>query len=123
MSERATATAAPDGRSRFQPILSVRRLQTRIWTNRGVIRAVDDVSFDIHAGEVLGLVGESGSGKSMTALSIMRLVPEPPGRIVAGQVLLDGQDLLKLDENEMENVRGHKVAMVFQNPMSSLNPT
>jgi oligopeptide transport system ATP-binding protein len=106
-----------------QPVLSVRDLRTHIWTKRGLIRAVEGVSFDIHAGEVLGLVGESGSGKSMTALSIMRLVPDPPGKTVGGQVLLDGRDLLHLSEAEMQALRGHRLAMVFQNPMSSLNPT
>ena len=105
------------------PVLEVRGLRTHLWTKRGVIRAVDDVSLEIHAGEVVGLVGESGSGKSMTALSIMRLVPEPPGKIVGGSVLLQGRDLLTLGEGQMQKIRGHQAAMVFQNPMSSLNPT
>ena len=124
MSEQRATTTLESGRQAGQPILSVRGLQTRIWTNRGIVRAVDGVSFDIYPGQVMGLVGESGSGKSMTALSIMRLVPDPPGRIVAGQVLLDGVDLLTLSEKEMEKFRGHKLAIAFQNPMSSLfNPT
>jgi oligopeptide/dipeptide ABC transporter ATP-binding protein len=105
------------------PVLVVRGLQTHLTTARGVIRAVDDVSFAIRPGEVLGLVGESGSGKSMTALSIMRLVPNPPARIIGGEVMLEGRNLLALSEAEMQKVRGHQVAMVFQDPMSSLNPT
>jgi oligopeptide transport system ATP-binding protein len=106
-----------------QPVLSVRGLKTHLWTKRGIIRAVDDVSFEIQPGEVLGLVGESGSGKSMTALSIMQLVPNPPGKIVGGEVLLQGRDLLKLDEAQMQKMRGQELAMVFQNPLSALNPT
>jgi oligopeptide/dipeptide ABC transporter ATP-binding protein len=105
------------------PVLAVRGLKTHLWTKRGVIRAVDDVSFAIRPGEVLGLVGESGSGKTMTALSIMRLVPNPPARIIGGEVMLKGRNLLALSDAEMQKVRGHQVAMVFQDPMSSLNPT
>jgi oligopeptide/dipeptide ABC transporter ATP-binding protein len=88
----------------------------------GVVKAVDGVSYDLEEGETLGLVGESGCGKSVSALSVMRLIPNPPGRIVSGEILLDGQDILKLDMNDMREVRGAKIAMVFQEPMTSLNP-
>ncbi|MBL8535429.1 MAG: ABC transporter ATP-binding protein [Betaproteobacteria bacterium] len=104
------------------PLLSVRGLSTHFRTDRGVVRAVDDVSFDLAAGETLALVGESGSGKSATALSLLRLVPKPAGRIVAGEILFEGQDLLALDERAMRGVRGNRIAMVFQEPMTSLNP-
>lgn len=104
------------------PLLSVRHLSTHFHTARGVVRAVDDVSFDLAAGETLALVGESGSGKSVTALSLMRLVPKPAGRIVSGEICFDGQDLLTLNERGMRGVRGNRIAMVFQEPMTSLNP-
>ena len=102
-------------------LLAVENLETHFATGRGVLRAVDGVSFAIEQGEVLGLVGESGCGKSVTSLSIMRLVP-PPGRIAAGRVLLDGEDLLRMDPEAMRHVRGARIAMVFQEPMTSLNP-
>jgi oligopeptide/dipeptide ABC transporter ATP-binding protein len=102
-------------------LLEVVGLRTAFALDDGEVRAVDGVSFTLDAGRVLGLVGESGCGKSMTALSLMRLVP-PPGRIVAGRVLLDGRDLLTLSEREMRAVRGAGLGMVFQEPMSSLNP-
>ena len=105
-----------------QALLSVRNLSTRFRTERGLVRAVDDVSFDVSAGETLAIVGESGSGKSVTALSILRLIPDPPGRIESGEILFDGQDLLKLDEAAIRAVRGNRIAMIFQEPMSSLNP-
>ena len=104
------------------PLLSVRNLQTRFATDRGVVRAVNGVSFDLEEGEVLGLVGESGSGKSVTALSIMRLVPEPPGRVSADEMTLEGVDLLGLSEAQAREVRGSRMAMIFQDPMRSLNP-
>jgi len=103
------------------PLLAVERLQTHFPTSRGVLRAVDGVSFTLERGEVLGLVGESGCGKSVTSLSIMRLVP-PPGRIAAGRVLFEGEDLLAKDDEAMRRVRGARIAMVFQEPMTSLNP-
>lgn len=102
-------------------LLSVDRLKTYFYTSDGVIPAVDDVSFKVNKGEILGIVGESGCGKSVTALSIMRLVP-PPGRIVSGEVFFDGRDLLKLSNDEIRNIRGDRIAMVFQDPMTSLNP-
>jgi oligopeptide transport system ATP-binding protein len=104
------------------PLLRVRDLRAQFATDRGIVRAVDGVSFDLAEGEVLGLVGESGSGKSVTALSIMRLVVEPPGRIAAEELSLDGRDLLRLPEKDMREVRGASMAMVFQDPMRSLNP-
>lgn len=104
------------------PLLQVRGLKTCFIAGERVARAVDGVSFDLAAGESLALVGESGSGKTATALSILRLIPDPPGRIVGGEVLLAGRDLLRLAPGEMRSVRGGEIAMVFQDPMSSLNP-
>jgi len=103
-------------------LLEVERLKVHFFTETGVARAVDGVSLDIKPRETFGLVGESGCGKSVTALSIMRLVPSPPGRIVGGRVLLDGQDLLELPEGHMRSVRGNRIAMIFQEPMTALNP-
>ncbi|MBM3643087.1 MAG: ABC transporter ATP-binding protein [Alphaproteobacteria bacterium] len=104
-------------------LLSVKGLSTEFRTDRGTVRAVDDVSFDLAAGETLAIVGESGSGKSVTALSVLRLIPTPPGRISSGEVLFEGRDLLKLDEREIRAIRGNRIAMIFQEPMSSLNPS
>ena len=103
-------------------LLEVTDLKTQFFTQRGIVHAVDGVSFDLEQGETLGLVGESGCGKSVSALSIMRLIPDPPGRIVSGEVIFDGQDLLKLPESEMRRIRGRHISMVFQEPMTSLNP-
>jgi len=103
-------------------LLEVKNLQTQFLTSAGVVRAVDGVSYDINEGETVALVGESGCGKSVSALSIMRLVAEPAGRIVGGEILFKGRDLLKLTEEEMRDVRGRDIAMVFQEPMTSLNP-
>jgi oligopeptide/dipeptide ABC transporter ATP-binding protein len=105
-----------------EPLLKVRNLSTYFFTEDGVVRAVDGVSLDIHRGEIVGLVGESGCGKTVTALSIMRLIPSPPGRIVSGEIWFEGVDLLKLDDDGIRSIRGHKIAMVFQEPMTSLNP-
>ena len=103
-------------------LLEVRDLQTHFFTQGGVVKAVDGVSYDLEAGETLGLVGESGCGKSVSALSIMRLIPDPPGKTVGGEVIFDGQDLLKLPDDQMRRVRGKQISMVFQEPMTSLNP-
>lgn len=105
-----------------QAILSVQNLKTYFYTERGVALAVDDVSFDIPEGKTLALVGESGCGKSMTALSILGLVPDPPGKIVGGKVMFQDQDLVGLPASEMRNIRGNDVSMIFQEPMTSLNP-
>jgi len=105
-----------------QPLLSVRNLKTYFYTDEGVVKAVDGLSYDLHRGETLGIVGESGSGKSVHALSIMRLIPQPPGKIVAGEILFEGRNLLSLSEEEMRRIRGNRIAMIFQEPMTSLNP-
>jgi len=103
-------------------LLSVRNLETWFDTKDGVVKAVNGVSFDLERGQTLGIVGESGSGKSVTNHSIMRLVPSPPGRIAGGEVFFDGKDLLKFSEEEIRHIRGKRIGMVFQDPMSSLNP-
>jgi peptide/nickel transport system ATP-binding protein len=103
-------------------VLEVKNLQTVFFTNSGLFRAVDDVSFSVGRGETLAIVGESGCGKSVSALSIMRLVPDPPGRVIGGSVMLEGTDLLELDESEMREIRGNRISMIFQEPMTSLNP-
>ncbi|MEK9904492.1 MAG: ABC transporter ATP-binding protein [Rhodospirillales bacterium] len=105
-----------------QPALEVEGLQTYFYTRDGIVRAVEDLSFHVDRGETLAIVGESGCGKSMTALSIMRLIPDPPGRIVGGRISLDGQDLMQLSEAQMREVRGNDISMIFQEPMTSLNP-
>src|SRR5947208_14539097 len=102
-------------------LLEVKNLATHFPTREGLVRAVDGVSFYLDRGELLGLVGESGCGKSMTALSVMRLVP-PPGKITAGEILFAGRNLLQLSNREMRDVRGNDIAMIFQDPMTSLNP-
>ena len=104
------------------PILEVKDLQTYFYTRTGVVKAVDGVSFTLGPGETLGIVGESGCGKSMTALSIMGLVPQPAGRIVGGEVLLDGENLLDKTQSEMQEIRGREICMILQDPMTSLNP-
>ena len=104
-------------------LLEVRGLKTQFFTPDGIIQAVDDVSFDVDYGETLGLVGESGCGKSVTALSIARLVPDPPGKIVAGQILFDGIDVLSLSNEAMRKLRGKEIGFIFQDPLTSLNPT
>ncbi|MCK9485283.1 MAG: ABC transporter ATP-binding protein [Dehalococcoidia bacterium] len=103
-------------------LLEVNNLKTYFFTDEGVVRAVNGVSWHLDEGETLALVGESGSGKSVTAMSILRLIPNPPGRIVDGTVLFEGKDLLKMSDSEMRSIRGNRIAMVFQEPMTSLNP-
>ncbi len=104
------------------PLLQINDLKTYFFTEEGVVKAVDGVTYDLNEGETLGLVGESGCGKSVSALSILRLIPSPPGKIVGGEVIFEGEDLLKVDEEEIRHVRGNRIAMVFQEPMTSLNP-
>jgi peptide/nickel transport system ATP-binding protein len=103
-------------------LLEVKNLRTYFYTDDGVAKAVDDVSFSLDKGETLGLVGESGCGKSVSALSIMRLIPDPPGKIVEGEILFKGKDILKVPEKEMQDIRGNDIGMIFQEPMTSLNP-
>jgi oligopeptide/dipeptide ABC transporter ATP-binding protein len=103
-------------------ILEVKELKTYFFTRRGVVKAVDGVSFNVAEGETLGIVGESGSGKSITCSSILRIVPEPAGRIVSGQIIMDGEDLLAKSEKEMRQIRGKHISMILQDPMTSLNP-
>jgi oligopeptide transport system ATP-binding protein len=115
-----TPTSRPRG---AEKLLKVTGLSTHFFTPDGVVQAVDDVSFDLGYGETLGLVGESGCGKSVTALSIARLVPDPPGKIIAGEIVFDGIDVLKLNDDEMRVLRGKEIGFIFQDPLTSLNPT
>ncbi|MCR4407496.1 MAG: ABC transporter ATP-binding protein [Anaerolineae bacterium] len=103
-------------------LLEVKDLKTRFYTQDGVVHAVNGISYTLDEGSTLGIVGESGCGKSVSVLSAMRLIPEPPGKIVGGQVLFEGEDLLKMSMDEIRHVRGNKIAMIFQDPMTSLNP-
>ena len=105
-----------------QPLLEIRDLRTQFFTDDGLVRAVDGVSYALGKGETVGVVGESGCGKSVTALSILRLIPDPPGKIVSGQILFDGTNLIELTAAEMRRVRGNDISMIFQEPMTSLNP-
>jgi oligopeptide transport system ATP-binding protein len=105
-----------------KPLLEVKNLKTWFYTPDGIVKAVNGISYTLDEGEALGLVGESGCGKSVSALSLMRLIPTPPGRIVEGEVLFDGQDLLKLNDEGIRRIRGNDIAMIFQDPMTSLNP-
>jgi len=116
------ALERPAPAPRGEPLLAVRDLRTRFFTADGVVKAVDGVSFDLYPGQTLGLVGESGCGKSVTALSIMRLIPNPPGKIVGGQILFQGADILKMSDDQVRRIRGNQIAMIFQDPMTSLNP-
>jgi ABC-type dipeptide/oligopeptide/nickel transport system ATPase component len=104
-------------------LLEVDDLRTQFFTREGVVRAVDGVTFAVEKGKTLGIVGESGCGKSVTALSIMGLIPKPPAKIVSGEVVFEGRNLTTLSERELEDVRGREIAMIFQDPMTSLNPT
>ncbi|HBF58927.1 MAG TPA: peptide ABC transporter ATP-binding protein, partial [Exiguobacterium sp.] len=107
----------------METILSVRDLNVAFHTYAGTVQAVRGVSFDLKKGETLAIVGESGSGKSVTSKAIMRLIPNPPGEITKGEILFEGRDLVKLSDKEMQKVRGRDIAMIFQDPMTSLNPT
>ncbi|NLS79153.1 MAG: ABC transporter ATP-binding protein [Chloroflexi bacterium] len=104
------------------PLLQVKGLKTQFFTQDGIVHAVDGISYDVEEGETLGIVGESGCGKSVGVLSVMRLIPTPPGKIVAGEVLFQGRDMLKMSEEEVRQIRGNQMAMIFQDPMTSLNP-
>ena len=106
----------------MSPLLEVKGLKTQFKTRDGIVHAVNGISYSIENGETLAIVGESGCGKSVEALSIMRLIPDPPGKIIEGEILFEGRNLLKLSENEVRDIRGSKIAMIFQDPMSSLNP-
>ena len=110
------------GSEPLPPLLAIRDLQTEFRTAAGLLRAVDGISYTVDAGETVAIVGESGSGKSVSAMSILRLIPDPPGRVVGGEVLFAGRDLTKLSEEEMRQIRGGDIGMVFQEPMTSLNP-
>jgi peptide/nickel transport system ATP-binding protein len=112
----------PGSAEAVRPILEVEDLRTFFFTRDGVVRAVDGVSFSIARGETLAIVGESGCGKSVTSLSILRLIPSPPGRIVSGAIRFEGRDLAELSEAEMRHIRGNEISMIFQEPMTSLNP-
>jgi oligopeptide transport system ATP-binding protein len=105
-----------------EPLLAVKDLKTNFYTEEGVVQAVNGVSYDIMPGEILGLVGESGCGKTVSALSILRLIPDPPGKIVGGEIMFEGEDIVKMDEDEVRHIRGNKIGMIFQEPMTSLNP-
>ena len=123
VTEDATAPgAAVDAPVAGERILEVDGLKTYFFTREGIVKAVDDVSIYLNKGETLGIVGESGCGKSITALSILRLVPNPPGRIISGSVTLNGRNLLELSEEKMRDIRGNEISMIFQEPMTSLNP-
>jgi len=105
-----------------EPLLQVKNLKTNFYTEEGVVKAVNGVSYDILPGEILGLVGESGCWKTVSALSILRLIPNPPGKIIEGEILFEGEDIVKMDDEEIRHIRGNKIAMIFQEPMTSLNP-
>jgi len=105
-----------------EQLLQVKNLKTNFYTEEGTVQAVNGVSYDVRPGEILGLVGESGCGKTVSALSILRLIPNPPGKIVSGEIIFEGDDLLKMDEEEVRHIRGNKIGMIFQEPMTSLNP-
>jgi oligopeptide/dipeptide ABC transporter ATP-binding protein len=111
-----------DGRGIVSKLLEIENLQTHFFTSAGVVRAVDGISYDVDEGETIAIVGESGCGKSVSALSVLRLVASPPGRVVGGRIRFKGRDLLQLSEEEIRHVRGRDIAMVFQEPMTSLNP-
>ena len=105
-----------------EPILEVKDLRVEYTSGKDIVQAVNGISFTLAKGELLGLVGETGAGKTTTALSIMRLIPSPPGRIVSGEIIYKGENLMKKSEREMRKIRGHEISMIFQDPMTALNP-
>jgi oligopeptide transport system ATP-binding protein len=111
-----------NSRGIIMPLLEVKNLHTHFFTEDGIVKAVDGISYDLYEGETLGLVGESGCGKTVSALSVIRLIPNPPGKVVEGEILFEGRNLLALSEDEICDVRGNRIAMIFQEPMTSLNP-
>lgn len=104
-------------------LVEFKNLKTYFYTNKGIVKSVNDVSFDIKKGETIGIVGESGCGKSVTAMSLMRLIPSPPGKIESGDILFEGNSILSMSEKEVRNIRGNEISMIFQEPMTSLNPS
>ncbi|MEG1311238.1 MAG: ABC transporter ATP-binding protein [Romboutsia sp.] len=106
-----------------KPLVEFKNLKTSFYTNKGIVKSVNDVSFDIKKGETIGIVGESGCGKSITAMSLMRLIPSPPGKIEGGDILFEGNSLLSMSEKDLRNIRGNDISMIFQEPMTSLNPS
>lgn len=122
MSSEPTAPAVSTLKADNPPLLEVRNLTVEFYTDKGIVRAVDQIAFTVSKGKTLGVVGESGCGKSVTAMSIMRLIPEPPGRFVSGEVFFRGEDLKSLPEYKMRRLRGNRISMIFQEPMTSLNP-
>ena len=106
----------------MEKLLQVKDLRTYFYTDDGVVKAVDGVNFEVEAGKTIGIVGESGCGKSITAMSILRLIPDPPGRIVSGEIMFDGRDLTKVSDDDIRHIRGNDISMIFQEPMTSLNP-
>src|SRR5437660_401798 len=118
----ATHSTRPRGASVPDPVLAVRDLIVEFATEDGVVHAVDGISWEIYPGEVLGIVGESGSGKSVSTMSLLGLIPQPPGRIVQGEAVFKGQDLIKMKKRQLRQIRGREMAMIFQDPMTSLNP-
>ena len=106
----------------FDPLLKIRNLKTYFYTYEGVVKALEETSFNIWKGETFGLIGETGCGKSVTALSVMKLIPEPPGKILNGEIIFKGKNLIKKTEKEMQKIRGNEISMIFQEPMTALNP-
>ncbi len=121
--KRLASQLADEKKQHARKLLEVRNLSTQFFTKDGTVHAVDGVDFELDYGETLGLVGESGCGKSVTALSLTRLVPDPPGKIVSGEIIFDGVDVMKLSNEEMRMLRGKRIGFIFQDPMTSLNPT
>ena len=122
MTETNKSCAPISSKRAIDSLLTVRNLRTFFFTENGVVRAVDDVTFSMETGETVGIVGESGCGKSVTSLSIMRLIPSPPGKIVGGEIIFEGVDLLKKNDVQMRNIRGNSISIIFQEPMTSLDP-